>query len=73
MSGFWDGVGKVFGKIADNIQGRTERNKNELEALKREDEALTKGEWDEKKSKRLGVVRARIDVLNGLLKNSAKD
>lgn len=55
------------------IQGRRERWRNELLALKKERNALLRGVCDAKKAKRLGDINARIDQLNELFANSDKD
>lgn len=72
MSGLWDGIGKVFGKIADQFQGRIERLKNEDYILRDERAKLLQGECDEKKSRRVTAIDRRLSELHELLKNAAK-
>jgi hypothetical protein len=71
ISAFLNGIGHLLGKIP--LQGRIERLKNELEALQTERNALLHGEANEKKSARLCVIDKRLDVIRGVLKNSAQD
>ena len=72
MSGLWDGIGKVFGKISEQFQGRIERLKNEDSALRSERAKLLQGECNEKVSRRVTVIDKRLSELHELLKNSAK-
>lgn len=73
MSIFLDGLGKVFGKIADQFQGRTERLKNEKQRLLNErkeilDRTVTTGAID-----RLRNIDNRVSDINYILANAAKD
>jgi len=61
--------GKVFEKIADHIQGRTERRRNELDTIEDEIALLKKGKCTAWKSARLSVLIARRDKLYRLFKN----
>lgn len=71
----WAVIGSLIARVIDKlpIQGRRERWRNEILALKKEKAALLKGVCDAKKAKRLGVINARLDQLNELLFNSDKD
>lgn len=73
MSAFLEGLGKVFGKVADQFQGRIERLKNEREKLVTEKINLQRKVCDEKIADRILTINARIVVIDGLLKSSAKD
>jgi hypothetical protein len=79
MSAFLEGLGKVFGKVADQFQGRIERLKNEKASLEKEKNELSKINMDinnpehRKKAARLSVVIDRINELNRLLGNKAQD
>lgn len=72
MSDLMNGLGKVFGKISDQFQGRIERLKNEDSALRSERAKLLQGECNEKKSRRVTAIDRRLSELHELLKNSAK-
>jgi len=69
LSQFLNGLGYLFGKIP--IQGRRERWKNEIAALKKEKDTLLLEECDDKKSRRLLFINNRIDVLNRMLENAS--
>ena len=66
------GWGNLFGKIADQFQGRAERLKNERERLLKEKQKLLKGEANEKTTARMLSIDTRLNELNGLLANAAK-
>lgn len=67
------GIGAILGKASTYIPGRVEALKNELEALKYERASLLKGKYDAKKGSRLQWIDNRIDSINILLGNNAKD
>lgn len=64
-------IAKIVSKLP--IQGRRERWKNELDALKKEKKRLLRGKFSEKKATRLSWVNSRIDVLNTFLRNAESD
>lgn len=66
------GWGTLFGKIAEQFQGRVERLKNEDSKLRREKDELLRKDCDEKISLRITAIDKRLDELRELLKNSAK-
>jgi len=68
LFGFLD---KLMGKLP--IQGRTERWRNEIDNLIKERETILKGQVDVKKIHRIRVIDKRINYLNQLCKNAAKD
>ena len=69
--------GQVFGKIAEQFQGRIERLKNEKIKLEGERDGIKilnldiNKESDRKKAIRLGVVIKRIADITRLLENKA--
>ncbi len=79
MSAFLEGLGKVFGKIADQVQGRIERLKNEKAKLEGERDDIQKIKMDinnpehRKKAARLGVCIDRINTIDKLLGSKAQD
>jgi len=64
--------GTVFGKVAEQFQGRVERLKNEKRKLENELEQLKRGECDEKTAKRVTWINDRVNVIDGLLESNAK-
>jgi hypothetical protein len=70
---FFGGIGKLLGKGSTYIQSRIEKLKNEKEALEKERTGLLQGEANEKKANRILWINNRLDVIDGVLKNSAKD
>lgn len=64
-------IGRVIEKLP--IQGRRERWRNEIVALKKERDALLRGVCDAKKALRLGVINGRLEHLEQLLFNAEKD
>ena len=64
------GWGQVFGKIADYIQGRDERRRNELEKLERERDEILKKPQSDRDTLRLTALIARIRVLEAQSKNT---
>lgn len=74
MSGFLDGIGKVIGKIADNVQGRTERLKNEKDKLNNEKESiLSRKPLSARDADRLLKIDERVAEIKSILGNNAKD
>lgn len=73
MSGFLDGLGKVFGKIADQVQGRVERLKNEREKLNKEKDDLEGRVCTPESAARVTKIKARIDEIDAILRNKAVD
>lgn len=71
------GWGNLFGKIADQFQGRIERLKNEKAKLEREQDEIKRlnldinKQEDRKKAERLSWICNRINVIDGLLSNKA--
>lgn len=63
------GWGQAIGKIADYIQGRDERRRNQLDSLRREYEKLLKEPQNDKTSKRMSAIMARMRVLEAQAKN----
>ena len=61
--------GRVFGKIADYIQGRDERRRNELDKLKRKYEELRKKQQTQKNTHLMSAVLKRIGVLESQNRN----
>jgi hypothetical protein len=73
MSFFLDGIGKVIGKIADNVMGRIERLKNEKAKLENERIILLGRSADAKTVMRIVAIDKRIADIQRVLENSAKD
>ena len=57
------GWGNFFGKIADYIQGRDERRRNEIEKLEKEYEVLRKKDNTPANVRRMDAVFSRLRVL----------
>ena len=73
MSAFLEGIGKVFGKIADQVQGRIERLKNEKIKLLEEKVKIMKGPASIESTRRVSVINKRLDEINAILTTNAKD
>ena len=69
------GWGTFFGTLMDKmpIQGRKERWKNELDALKQERANLIASPVTTKAAARIIQIDQRVEILNTFLKNSATD
>lgn len=67
------GWGDLFGKIANQFQGRTERLKNEKERLLNERNILDSKEFSASASRRIVVIDARLLQINQILINKAID
>jgi hypothetical protein len=70
---FLSELAKVFGKVADNVQGRIERLKNERDALIQERQELYDGDSTPKAQKRILAINDRIAYIDGVLSNNARD
>ena len=68
-----DGFGKMFGKIADQFQGRVERLKNERAKKKEELNTLLAQACTDENAKKACKLRARIDEITTILENKAND
>lgn len=67
------GWGNLFGKIADQFQGRIERLRNEKGRLENErNDILGKSNYSISDSKRIGVIDNRLREISEILANSAK-
>lgn len=64
-------IGRVIEKLP--IQGRRERWRNEIVALKKEKDALLMGVCDAKKAMRMYAINRRLEYLEQLLFNAEKD
>jgi uncharacterized protein (UPF0335 family) len=73
MSAFLEGLGKVFGKVADQFQSRIERLKNEKAKLLIERKKLLSGSSSAPASFRLIKLDIRLRQINEALSNNAKD
>ena len=73
MSAFLEGIGKVFGKIADQFQGRFERLKNEKARLLDERKKLMDAPASAKSTIRVIDIDTRVSEINTLLGNKATD
>lgn len=65
------GWGNLFGKIADQFQGRTERLKNEKERLENERRILMSGKFSVPSSRRVTVIDDRLREISKILINAA--
>jgi hypothetical protein len=65
--------GKVAAKIAEQVQGRIERLKNERADLIKERQAIYDGPYSEKSSNRVYAINDRIDRIDGMLRSNAHD
>ena len=73
MSAFLEGLGKVFGKISEQIQGRVERLKNEKEQLENEKRTIQSKDLSANGSRRIVVINNRLRIIEAILANNAKD
>ena len=73
MSAFLDGIGNIIGKISDHIQGRIERLKNEKERLINEKIEIMRGPADIASTRKVDKINKRIEEINFILANKAKD
>lgn len=74
MSGFWDGLGQVAGKISQQFQSRIERLKNEKDKLNAEKETLLNCKpLPARDADRLLKIDERIAEIKSILGNNAKD
>ena len=73
MNAIVEAIAKIFGKIADNTQGRIERLKNEKNALKKELDELTSQEWTFNRASRARCILARMRDIDDIMQNNAHD
>ena len=71
MMALLDGIGKVVGKISENIQGRTERLKNEKFKLQRERRDLMAKEFTPYIGRRVADIDNRLCTIQAILENAA--
>ena len=68
MSAFLEGLGKVFGKVADQVQGRIERLKNERERLLNErHKLLTTKPFPANAADRINRIDVRVREIDNIL------
>lgn len=67
------GWGNVFSKIADQFAGRVERLKNERVKLIVERDRLMKLECTTVVANKVSVIDKRLDEIDNILVNNAKD
>lgn len=67
------GIGELIGKVSTYIPGQVERLRNERDTLIKERNHLLAGVCDVKASKRMDWISNRLDTINRLLGNKAKD
>jgi hypothetical protein len=72
-SNFFGGIGKLIEKGSTYWPGRIEKLKNERAKLLKEQEGLRREVWNVEKGKRMDRIHARLDELEQLLSNCAKD
>lgn len=70
---FLDGIGKVLGKVADQLQGRIERLKNERVKLIVERDRLMKLECTTEMANKVSTIDKRLKEIDEILINNAKD
>ena len=70
---FFDGIGKVIGKVADNIQGRVERLKNEKERLINERKEIMCNPPNAKSTDRVVAIGKRLCEIETIISNKASD
>ena len=63
------GILQILGKISEYIQGREERRRNQLDALRKEYDKLRKEPQTVRNTHRMLVILKRIGVLEALDKN----
>lgn len=63
------GWGNVLGKLFDYVQGREERRRNQLDALKKERDEILRKPQDDKSTRRLERILKRISLLERYDKN----
>ena len=73
MSAFLDGLGKIFGKVADQFQGRIERLRNEKTKLLQERHEILKQPVTPRSSDRVMRIDFRVQQLNEALGAKAAD
>ncbi len=73
MKAFLDGIGKLIGKIADNVQGRVERLKNEKIKLLEKRHALMQKPSSLRNVDMLNTIDIRLYQINATLGNKATD
>lgn len=73
MSFFLDGLGKVFGKVADQFQGRVERLKNERTRLLDERKKLMDAVVTPTSACHIIDIDIRVREINETLNNKATD
>lgn len=69
----WDGIGTLLGKISTFIPGRIEKIKNEKERLISERSSLLSKEFSVANAKRIVSIDGRVQQINSILGNNAKD
>lgn len=73
MSAFLEGLGKVFGKVSDQFQGRIERLKNEKERLLNERKKIMDVTITTKSVDRVAAINYRLQQIEAILTNKASD
>lgn len=69
----WDGIGAVIGKVTQWIPGKIEALKNEKERLLNEREILTSKTFSASGSRRVIAIDTRLQQINTILQNNARD
>lgn len=67
------GWGNLFGKIADQFQGRIERLKNEKEKLLNERSQILSGPVSDSRSERVVAINTRLQSIETALTTKASD
>lgn len=67
------GWGTFLGKVAEQFQGRIERLKNEMARLIKEHDLIINSAMNESKALRVQKINKRIEEIDEILRNNAKD
>lgn len=67
------GWGTFLGKIAEQFQGRVERLKNEKVSLINERKFIMSKEFSASGSRRVAAIDDRLQAIEAILSNNAKD
>lgn len=73
MSAIVEGIGLVIGKLAQQVQARIERLKNEVDTLLEERKKIMDGDPSDAGRDRVIVIDDRLSKIRKILENNAHD
>ena len=73
MNSLFEGIGKVIGKISDQVQGRIERLKNEKVSLINERKYLMEKPKTSTTINRILAIDDRLSEVSSILENKSSD